>query len=584
MKNNFLLILTFFYCTLTWTQIKFEAEVSKNKLGVNENLRIDFKMNKDGDNFSPPNFDGFNIVGGPNQSVSNSWINGTRTFSKTYSYFLSPIKRGRFTIGQASIEIEGDIYKTSPVDIQVVEAVDSSASPNSTSTLVDDDIQLVAELSKSNPYLNEPISIVYKLFFSPEINVRNLGEIDSPEFKNFWSQKIDVPRLEIKRSSLNGKSYNYVTWKKTLLYPQKEGKLEINPMTLDVSIDVPTNRRDFFGNIIYTQTSSKVSSNKKVVNVKSLPTENKPEDFFGAVGDFNISLNSNKNELKATESFQVELKISGSGNLKLFSIPDLIVPSSLEKYDPEYSESVKIGLAGMNGNISNTYTIVPQFQGKYPIPRVKFSFFNPRLNKYSTIFSDEEIVDVYDGPIVSNDNSNVAVEDNKIATNPLQFNFIELNSEFDNISKSDRILDKYITYIIILPIVLIICVFIYLKTNKKSISQSEKNAEEAKKLAYKFLENAKNDITNTDLFYISLEKALFNFLKSRFDFQTTEFSKEKIKLKLSKKNIPDSVIDSLIGILNSCEYARYTPSSSIEMKVDYDKAVDVISNIEKSWN
>ena len=251
-------------------------------------------MNKDGDNFSPPNFEGFNIVGGPNQSVSNSWINGTRTFSKTYSYFLSPIKRGRFTIGQASIEIEGDIYKTSPVDIQVVEAVDSSASPNSTSTLVDDDIQLVAELSKSNPYLNEPISIVYKLFFSPEINVRNLGEIDSPEFKNFWSQKIDVPRLEIKRSSLNGKSYNYVTWKKTLLYPQKEGKLEINPMTLDVSIDVPTNRRDFFGNIIYTQTSSKVSSNKKVVNVKSLPTENKPEDFFGAVGDFNISLNSNE--------------------------------------------------------------------------------------------------------------------------------------------------------------------------------------------------------------------------------------------------------------------------------------------------
>ena len=121
------------------------------------------------------------------------------------------------------------------------------------------------------------------------------------------------------------------------------------------------------------QTSSKVSSNKKVVNVKSLPTENKPEDFFGAVGDFNISLNSNKNELKATESFQVELKISGSGNLKLFSIPDLIVPSSLEKYDPEYSESV-LGLAGMNGNILNTYTIVPQFQGKYPIPRVVLIF------------------------------------------------------------------------------------------------------------------------------------------------------------------------------------------------------------------
>ena len=130
MKNKFQIILVLLFCTLSWSQVKFEAEVSKNKLGVNENLRVDFKMNQDGDNFSPPSFNGFNIVGGPNQSVSNSWINGKRTFSKTYSYFLSPVKRGRFTIGQASIEIDGDVYKTSPVDIQVVEAVDSSASPN----------------------------------------------------------------------------------------------------------------------------------------------------------------------------------------------------------------------------------------------------------------------------------------------------------------------------------------------------------------------------------------------------------------------------------------------------------------------
>ena len=124
MKNKIQFILLFLFCSFTWSQVKFETEVSKNKLGVNENLRVDFKMNKDGDNFSPPNFNGFNIVGGPNQSVSNSWINGNRTFSKTYSYFLSPVKRGRFTIGQASIEIDGDIYKTSPIDIQVVEAVD----------------------------------------------------------------------------------------------------------------------------------------------------------------------------------------------------------------------------------------------------------------------------------------------------------------------------------------------------------------------------------------------------------------------------------------------------------------------------
>ena len=583
MREKIIFIFFLLCSILNLAQVKFETEVSKNKLGLNENLRVDFKMNQDGDNFTPPSFNGFNIVGGPNQSVSNSWINGNRTFTKTYSYFLSPIKRGRFTIGQASIEIDGDIYKTSPVNIQVTEAVDSSASPNSSESLVEDDIQLIVELSKRNPYLNEPISVVYKLFFSPEINVRNLGEVDSPEFKNFWSQKIDVPRLEIKRSSLNGKSYNYVTWKKTLLYPQKEGKLDINPMTLDVSIDLPTNRRDFFGNIIYTQTSSKVSSKKQIVDVKPLPSNNKPEDFLGAVGNFQIAINSNKSQLKATESFQLELKVSGTGNLKLFSIPELIVPSSLEKYEPEYSENVKIGLSGMNGNIINTYTIVPQFQGKYPIPTVKFSFFNPSTKKYVTIYTEEKIVDVFDGPIVSNNNNNNPVNfDNKIPSSSLQFNFIELSSDFEDISHKGFEIGKLIYYIILFPFLLVIILVIYLKFQTNSASDYEKKLQESRKLAKKFLEVAKNDMNDSELFYISLEKAMFNFLKYRFDFQTSQFSKENIKHKLLKKNIPNKSVESLIEILKSCEYARYTPSNPKELKADYDKAVEIISNIEKS--
>ena len=584
MREKIIFIFFLLCSILNLAQVKFETEVSKNKLGLNENLRVDFKMNQDGDNFTPPSFNGFNIVGGPNQSVSNSWINGNRTFTKTYSYFLSPIKRGRFTIGQASIEIDGDIYKTSPVNIQVTEAVDSSASPNSSESLVEDDIQLIVELSKRNPYLNEPISVVYKLFFSPEINVRNLGEVDSPEFKNFWSQKIDVPRLEIKRSSLNGKSYNYVTWKKTLLYPQKEGKLDINPMTLDVSIDLPTNRRDFFGNIIYTQTSSKVSSKKQIVDVKPLPSNNKPEDFLGAVGNFQIAMNSNKSQLKATESFQLELKVSGTGNLKLFSIPELIVPSSLEKYEPEYSENVKIGLSGMNGNIINTYTIVPQFQGKYPIPTVKFSFFNPSTKKYVTIYTEEKIVDVFDGPIVSNNNNNNPVNfDNEIPSSSLQFNFIELSSDFEDISHKGFEIGKLIYYIILFPFLLVIILVIYLKFQTNSASDYEKKLQESRKLAKKFLEVAKNDINDSELFYISLEKAMFNFLKYRFDFQTSQFSKENIKHKLLKKNIPKDSVESLIEILKSCEYARYTPSNPKELKADYDKAVEIISNIEKLW-
>ena len=568
-------------CSTTFFgQIKFEAVVSKNKLGLNENLRVDFKMNDDGDNFTPPNFNGFNIVGGPNQSVSNNWINGARTFSKTYTYFLSPKERGRFIIGQASIEIDGDIYKTSTVEIQVTEAVDSSVSPQSNDKLIKDDVELVVEVSKNNPYLNEPILIVYKLFFSPEINIRNLGEIDSPNFKNFWSQKIDIPRLEIKRSSFKGKSFNYVEWKKTLLYPQKVGAIEINPMTLDVSIDTPTNRRDFFGNVIYNQTSNKVSSKNKVINVKPLPDQGRPKDFSGAVGNFNISLNSNKNELKATESFQLDLKVSGTGNLKLFSLPDLTVPSSLEKYDPEYKENVKVSASGMNGSILNSYTIVPQFQGKYPIPQIKFTYFNPSAKKYMTIFTKEKIIDVFEGPKLSNSDTNTNIQ-RTIPKNSLQFNFIDLSSEFFEIDKKVFQLDKIIYYILLFPFLIIILSFTYIRFSSKMNSESKIDNEKSKRMAYNFLKDAKKDIDNTDLFYISLEKALFNFLKSRFNFQTFEFSKENVKTKLTELGVDSHNIDMLIDLLKSCEYSRYTPITPKDMSMDYDKAVRIISNLEK---
>ena len=314
-----------------------------------------------------------------------------------------------------------------------------------------------------------------------------------------------------------------------------------------------------------------------------MPSNNKPEDFLGAVGNFQIAINSNKSQLKATESFQLELKVSGTGNLKLFSIPELIVPSSLEKYEPEYSENVKIGLSGMNGNILNTYTIVPQFQGKYPIPTVKFSFFNPSTKKYVTIYTEEKIVDVFDGPIVSNNNNNNPVNfDNEIPSSSLQFNFIELSSDFEDISHKGFEIGKLIYYIILFPFLLVIILVIYLKFQTNSASDYEKKLQESRKLAKKFLEVAKNDINDSELFYISLEKAMFNFLKYRFDFQTSQFSKENIKHKLLKKNIPNKSVESLIEILKSCEYARYTPSNPKELKADYDKAVEIISNIEKS--
>ena len=579
----FVYISFLFFLNITFSQVKFEAEVSKTKLGVNENLRVDFKMNKDGDNFSPPTFNGFRVVGGPNQSVSNSWINGVRTFSKTYSYFLTPEKKGNYTIGQASIEIDGDIYKTLPVKVQVTEAVESSLSPGSPSSVVDDDIELSIEISKSNPYLNEPISVEFKLLFNPKINVTNLGEIDNPEFKNFWSQNIKIPRLEIKSTSYKGQRYNYVTWKKALLFPQKAGDLELLPLTLDVTIDVPTNRRDFFGNTIYTQTSKKVASRKRIIKVKNFPENGKPESFNGAVGNFDISLNSSKSQLKATESFQLEFKVNGNGNLKLFSLPEIIVPSSLEKYAPEFKEKINTSLSGMNGEISNVYTIVPQYQGKYPIPPVEFSFFNPKTEQYVTLYSNESIVDVLDGPTrLSESNVQASNPVSNSITSSDQFNFIKLSSDFIQIDRKNIIDSKKILFtLFLIPIIILVLSIIYFNLRNKKVSENILKSRDADLLARQYLNNAKIDMNNKDSFYASLENALFNFIKSKYLIEREDFSKDRLKNILEKDKISDNIIEDLIDIINSCELARYTPTTAEGMDQDYEKAVKVISNFDK---
>jgi len=575
-------LLTITRLTSQEESVNFEALVSKKSLGLNENLRVDFKMNKDGDNFNPPSFEGFRVVGGPNQSVSNMFVNGKRTFSKTYSYFLSPLEKGLITVGQATIEINGKIFKTLPVEVNVSESVEISKDPNDPNYIVNENLHLVAEVSNPKPFLNEGISIVYKLYYSPQINVTNVGEIETPKFENFWSQNIKIPRLQIERGSYSGESYNYVTWKKTVLYPQKTGRLEILPLSLDVSVDVPTNRRDFFGNRIYSQVSKKITAGRRVIQVRELP-DNAPSSFNGAVGDFDIELTTNKTDLNASESLQATIKISGKGNLKLFSPPSIEAPSSLEKYDPEYTENVSTNLAGMNGNISNTYTLVPQFQGKYPISSVDFTFFNTSLKKYETLKTKEIIVNVLEGPTLFTEK--VDPQNSTTPSNILpsinQFKFIKTKPNLVNISSSSFINSTYFYIIIFLPFFIIILTVIFFKSKKITDSDLKKyKSISANKLARKYLFEAKKNLDKKDMFYVSLEKAMHNFLKSKLSIETSDYCKERIQDLLKNRNVDDDTQKLFIRLIENCEFARYTPASNVAINKDYENAVKVISKLD----
>src|SRR5690606_30956807 len=199
------------------------------------------------------------------------------------------------------------------------------------------------------------ITVVYKLYVSPETGVSNWREKDNPRFNDFWSQNIDIKNLKVQNGTFQGSDYRYVVLRKTVLYPQKTGKLEIEPLSVDVTIEVPTNRRDIFGGRLMTQVHKSVSAGSRTIDVKPLPLEGKPDDFTGAVGDFKFNVITSKSELNASESLQARVEVKGNGNLKLFELPKLSLPSSLEVYEPEHSENVTTNLNGMQGSISDSY-------------------------------------------------------------------------------------------------------------------------------------------------------------------------------------------------------------------------------------
>ena len=570
---------------LASAQVKFDAKVSKKKLGVNERLRIDFEMNQDGDNFVPPSFNGFTVVGGPNTSVSNSWSNGKRSYAKTYSYFLAPKKRGKFTIKQATIEIKGETYKTFPITINVTAPVDKPNGPPDASDIASDNIHLVAEVSKANPYLNEAITVVYKLYVARETGVSNWREKDNPRYNDFWSQNIAVKGFPTYDAEYKGKDYRYVILRKTVLYPQKTGKLKLEPLVLDITVEVPTGRADIFGRQLMTKVPKTVTAGSRTINVKALPEEGKPADFKGAVGEFSFRVNTTKSQLNATESLEAKIEVAGKGNLKLFELPKLTVPSSLEVYEPEHKEKVRTNLSGMQGTISDTYTIVPQYRGKYPVPTISFSYFDLKTESYKRITSDEIVIDVIEGPtaaVNSSDNASGLNNKQTVITNTNAFAFIKTKSDWSAITSQPFFKSKGFWSLLLFPFLAIpLAIIIRKKQDERSADVHGNRIRKADRLAKKYLGAAKKSLGKKEAFYVALEKALHNYLKAKLNIETSDFNKEKIELLLIERNVETTVVSDFISILENCELARYTPITQVTMQNDYDKSAQTISLIDK---
>jgi hypothetical protein len=582
MKRYLILVLISFQSLLA--QVQFEAKVSKTTLGLNERLRIDFVMNMDGDNFNQPSFDGFRVIAGPSQQVSQSWVNGKSSFEKIYSYYLLPNQKGTIVIKQATIEYNGQIYKTSPIKINVTNAVPEARDPNDAPQVsADNNLYLVADISKTNPYINEPITVVYKLYFSYNIGISNWRELDKPKYNDFWSQNIDIKQLVGEEGMFRGEKYRYVVLRKTVLYPQKSGKLLIEPLSLDIDVQLPTNRRDMFGRVQVVNDNKRVSAGAKTISVKPLPEAGKPADFSGAVGKFDFRVTPSKTNLKNGESLDLLVSVTGNGNMKLFNLPKPVVPNSLEMYDPVHNEKVNTTLSGMSGKISDSYTIIPQFKGNYPIKSMQFSYFDLGSGTYKTISSPEIMINVMDGPSANDQVATTKPGTSKnIISGTEQFKYIKLKTDLVAMKEDDFFGSKTFYSLLFLPF-LMLPLIIVLKKKKEALDSDVfgNRIKMNNRLAKKYLSEAKKQINNKEPFYVALEKAMHNFLKAKLHIETSDMSKSNIQQLLASKNVNAQTIIDFIDLTENCELARYALTSSSTIQKDFDKAVEIISDLEK---
>jgi hypothetical protein len=252
-----------------------------------------------------------------------------------------------------------------------------------------DDVFLIAEASNEDPYVNEIVKIKYKLYVSPIVNVADFRPLDElPDFNNPWSRNIPLTRYEVKDELFRGEKFRSVILYQAIFFPQKPGLQEIQPLTLDVTLEIPTEKLDYKDGQVYTEVNKTVSTGNRRIMIKPLPDQGKPEDFSGAVGEFTFDVKA-LNIVTESKNYVVSVKVEGNGNLKLFEVPKLYKTLGLpiKNGSVEYQENIRTGIWGMSGSVTEIYFFEAKANSEVIIPSLTFSYFNPNTEEYHLIHS-----------------------------------------------------------------------------------------------------------------------------------------------------------------------------------------------------
>lgn len=559
--------------------------------------------------FRAPSIKGFDVLMGPSRSEQRSVqiINGqtTSTSSITFTYILMANTEGNFTIPGATITADGNQAVSNSVHIKVLPAdkangasssdngnrqSSGSASRASSGTSVsNNDLFIRAIASKTNVYEQEAFLLTYKIYTL--VDLRGFDNVKLPDFKGFHSQEVELSNdRKWSLEHYNGRNYQTTVYRQFVLFPQQSGKLMIEPARFDASIAKATQVADpfeafFNGGSNYVEVKKTLMTPKVAVDVKALP-EGKPTDFSGGVGEFSISSSINNTNVKTNDAVTLKLIISGTGNLKLISTPEVKFPEDFEVYDPKVENKFRLTNAGLSGSQVIEYLAIPRNAGTYKIPPVKFSYFDINTHSYKTLTTEEYELHVEKG--AGNAAQTIAnftnKEDLKVLNEDIRYikqNAVDLSQKGEFFYGSWR----YWLFYIVPGIAFIVFFIVHRKQIAANANVAKMRTKKANKVAVKRMKQAGKLLTDNkkDAFYDEVLKALWGYISDKLNIPVSRLSKDNIEEELRNYGVNETLIKDFLDTLNNCEFARFAPGDDNQaMDKVYSASLEVISKMENS--
>jgi len=597
MKNilrHIITIIAICFASISYAQdFKFTAATSHTAVSTGDRFQIEFAANDKFTNFKAPNLSNFRVLSGPNQSTNMSWVNGKTSATIKYSYILMAVKEGEFTIAPAVCAYKGEAYSTNSLKIKVAKGANiqsSGAKTNQKSNVnkedISKDIFIKSSVNKRTVYQGEQLIASYKLY--TKVNIAGNELVKNADLTGFWSQEIDLGQTQWTQEIIGGYRWNVATIRKIVLFPQRSGNLEIDPLEMKFIVQRRVNGGggnsvfdQFFGRVENVEHSLKSSPIK--IKVLPHPENNKPLSFTGAVGQLKMNSSLSSSSVKANEAINLKIKVSGKGNIPLVDDLNIEFPDDFETYDPKVNDNIKTSHNGVTGSREYDYLIIPRHAGTFTIDPIEFSYFDPATKKYKTITSEPFTINVEKGE--GNDAnitySGVNKEDVEILGNDIRYIHLtpikvtHTSSEFYN----------SILFYILLILAPILFILALIFRNKIRVAQQDvvgRKSKKAGKIASKHLAVAKKSLTAGEQkeFYENISKALFGYVSDKLNIALSELNKENIAQKLIDIKVSEATTKELMSTLELCEMARFAPISVSEQEI-FDKAETIINQIEE---